>query len=67
MLNLNPPLLSVEQIQNATQIELLRAIYEFIVSAFCICIAALVFYLVFRFFVWFLPRYYYREQQGGEK
>ncbi len=66
MLNLNPSLLSLEQLQNATQIELLRAIYEFIVSAFCISLALVIFYFVFRFFVWFLPRYYYREQQGDE-
>jgi hypothetical protein len=63
-MNHNPPILSTEQLQNATQIQIAQAQYEFIVAATTFAFALVVMYFVFKAAIWFLPKYYNRINEG---
>jgi uncharacterized membrane protein len=62
-MNYNPPILTTDQLQNATQTQIAQAQYEFIVASTTFAFAVVTMYFVFKFLVWFLPKYWYRPNE----
>lgn len=60
----NPPVLSVDQLQSATLIDIAHAQYQFIVASVSFFFALLIFYAVFKFAVWFLPKFWHRTSDA---
>ena len=63
----NPTVLTYDQLQTATQIEILRSIYELLVGSISLFFALIVFYIVWKTALWFLPHYWYRNVTSEEK
>ena len=66
-LNLNPIVLSDAQLASASDTQILAATYRLQLAQFAIVSAAVVFYVVYRFGLWFLPNWWRRQPLGGEK
>lgn len=60
----NPPVLSIEQLQNATLIEIAQAQYQFIVASVSLGFALLFFLALFKLAIWFLPSFWHRNKDG---
>lgn len=65
-MNYNPLILSTDQLQLATDVQILKAQYEYIVASTSLAFAMVFFYFFFKALLWFLPRYYYRSNEGRQ-
>jgi len=61
----NPPVLSLEQLQSATQIEIAIAQYNFIVASVSLFYAILFFFILAKTILWIVPKYWYRTKDNG--
>ena len=62
-MNQNPVILSPQALAVADNHTVLVAMYNFIVAAVDLAYALLIFYCVWRFLAWFLPKYWYRSKE----
>lgn len=67
-INLNPYLMSDAFLESASASQILAGIYRLLVAQFCISLALVVFYFLFRYFEWFLPKFWIKpELDRGER
>lgn len=62
-MNHNPTLLTTEALNRATEYDILRAQYELLVATIEVTFALVTFYVIFKFLVWFLPKYWYKPSE----
>lgn len=65
-MNYNPQIMTTEQLQTATQIQIAQAQYEYIVAATSLAFALVMLFIAFKFAVWFLPRYWNRPKEDSK-
>lgn len=58
MNNFNPDVLTYDQLQTATQIQIETAQYQFIVASVSLAFSLVFLYFVFKLAIWFFPRYW---------
>lgn len=66
-MNHNPTILSPEQLATASELDIIRSMYQYIVVATSLAFAILMFYFAFRFLVWFLPDRWYVIKRRDRK
>jgi hypothetical protein len=59
----NPPLLSDDQLHQATLIGIAQAQYQFLVASFSLIFTLLTFYFIFKSLLWFYPHFWNRKLQ----
>ena len=64
-MNHNPTLLTPDQLAIAPPSVILVGIYELLLASITFAFSLLFFYWVFKFAVWFFPKFYHKSKESG--